>query len=322
MSYTIEDLSDPKTYEQDPALAKVARDIATDNYEALGRAKMRRGDFRLSVLSGHYPELVFDALQKKSAANAAQAEREQQQKLHLESAAKAVAHLVLPRGYTLSVIYSNVLLADAVVISGAWEKSLGEAIKRLGGYWDGTDYENLKAFVVPLANASKIEGVFARWQKRMDNQKKEQSERDRLTRLAAEAKQAARERQWEQEREQARQAREAERKEREQSRQTAKQDRILFPLGLTPPLNVPVKWGQRTLIFSGKGRAFPISEDHPAVHGSHLLGYEGDLGAYLYYEVTTVAPQQELRGEYWQPCDWQPAPDGGSITFDAPTDDY
>lgn len=35
--------------------------------------------------------------------------------------------------------------------------------------------------------------------------------------------------------------------------------------------------------LSGRGAAFPIREDHPSIHGEHLLGYEGATGQYVYY---------------------------------------
>lgn len=31
------------------------------------------------------------------------------------------------------------------------------------------------------------------------------------------------------------------------------------------------------------GKSFRISDDHPSLHGSHLLGHEGEMGCYCYY---------------------------------------
>ncbi len=59
--------------------------------------------------------------------------------------------------------------------------------------------------------------------------------------------------------------------------------RILFPLYSIPPLFCPTMWHGKLVVFESKGSAFRITEDHPSMHGSHLLGHEGELGVYAYY---------------------------------------
>ena len=63
-----------------------------------------------------------------------------------------------------------------------------------------------------------------------------------------------------------------------------RQNRILFPVSALPAMNTPVQHGGATLVFESAGKSFRISEDHPSIEGSHLLGHEGELGCYCYYK--------------------------------------
>ena len=63
-----------------------------------------------------------------------------------------------------------------------------------------------------------------------------------------------------------------------------RQNRILFPVSAMPAMNTPVQHGGATLVFESAGKSFRISEDHPSIEGSHLLGHEGELGCYCYYK--------------------------------------
>lgn len=91
----------------------------------------------------------------------------------------------------------------------------------------------------------------------------------------------AQKREWAREKEQQRQARDAE-------KQAVRQRRALFPLSDQPPLNKPVRWYGQVVVFESSGKSFRISEDHPSVEGSHLLGHEGDMGCYCYYREATA----------------------------------
>lgn len=71
-------------------------------------------------------------------------------------------------------------------------------------------------------------------------------------------------------------------------RQAVRQRRALFPLFDLPPFNKPVRWYGQVVVFESSGKSFRISEDHPSVEGSHLLGHEGDLGCYCYYREATA----------------------------------
>lgn len=76
---------------------------------------------------------------------------------------------------------------------------------------------------------------------------------------------------------------------------SARKPRVLFPLSTMPRMGVPVTWRGRTVVFESKGEPFRINEDHPSMHGSHLLGHEGDRGAYAYYRDATPEEVQGMQ---------------------------
>lgn len=63
--------------------------------------------------------------------------------------------------------------------------------------------------------------------------------------------------------------------------------RHLFPLAALPPLNQPLRLGSQVVVFTGIGQTLRISEDDPSFHGSHVLGHEGERGAFGYYRLAT-----------------------------------
>lgn len=76
---------------------------------------------------------------------------------------------------------------------------------------------------------------------------------------------------------------------------SARKPRVLFPLSAMPRMGVPVTWHGRTVVFVDKGAPFRIDENHPSLHGSHLLGHEGDRGAYAYYRDATPEEVQGMQ---------------------------
>jgi hypothetical protein len=75
------------------------------------------------------------------------------------------------------------------------------------------------------------------------------------------------------------------RQEEEAARYAARAERAkntyrkLYAHGQEAPKKIDGGW-----VFTGYGKSFRITEDHPSFEGSHLLGHEGDLGRYAYYE--------------------------------------
>lgn len=98
----------------------------------------------------------------------------------------------------------------------------------------------------------------------------------------------AKEREWAREAEAQRQAAAEYRAAERQKQAERRQSRALFPLSDLPPFNKPVRWYGQVVVFESSGKSFRISEDHPSVEGSHLLGHEGDLGCYCYYREATA----------------------------------
>lgn len=62
--------------------------------------------------------------------------------------------------------------------------------------------------------------------------------------------------------------------------------RILYPLAIAPDKGNMIRVGGRQAVITGYGKQFPIRDDHPSLHGEHLLGFEGSYGAYAYYRFT------------------------------------
>ncbi len=80
---------------------------------------------------------------------------------------------------------------------------------------------------------------------------------------------------------------EAERIEREQERKTLRARRRLYPVSDLPKMGVAVSSGGGAIVFESTGKHFCIDNNAPSIHGSHLLGYEGDLGCYVYFRPAT-----------------------------------
>jgi len=70
---------------------------------------------------------------------------------------------------------------------------------------------------------------------------------------------------------------------------------MLYPLGDLPPQGVPIRLGERWVVYYDRGRDFRISEDDPSCFGAHLLGHEGESGCYCYYREAT--PEETEQAE-------------------------
>lgn len=62
-----------------------------------------------------------------------------------------------------------------------------------------------------------------------------------------------------------------------------------MPLAVRPAKGIPTRLAGRILVIEDFGKAFPIDESAPSCNGSHLLGYEGEMGCYAYYRLATEA---------------------------------
>lgn len=81
-------------------------------------------------------------------------------------------------------------------------------------------------------------------------------------------------------------------KKAEAEKQKVRSMRVLYPLSMIPQLNVPTKRGEKLIVFTGVGKSFRIDESYPSRGGSHLLGHEGEKGAYVYYREATEGERE------------------------------
>lgn len=71
---------------------------------------------------------------------------------------------------------------------------------------------------------------------------------------------------------------------------------ILFPISKLPEFNKVVKLeGYGKIVFTDKGKSFPIPDDAEAFGHSYAAGYDGDLGCYCYYREATKAEKAEAK---------------------------
>lgn len=271
---------------------------------------MSRGDFKRAFLAGQYADLVADALAQR-------AERETLATVRAEKGASAATTLQAPPGYRVTVTDTEILL------DGPFDQDLHQRIKRAGGGWDGMTGTNRKCWVLPLAKGVSLKRILANWAApsvpSASDRERTEAERwlgyvedkvptyvyqrgvntlrdlrierwpdlqERLDAALAACAQAAAARAAAAERERA--ARVQERAAERAARGEHKHRRILYPLSALPILQVPVALGQALVVFERIGKSFRIAEDDPSVHGSHLLGHEGEPGSYAYYRDATA----------------------------------
>ena len=270
-------LGNPATYAADPELAKLAKDTANFNYFEIAVGKMSMAEFRQRVGSGEYPELMIAAV-NKAVDDALASEKS------AAAAEKAAASLVAPAGYTLARQDGD------IVLSGPWSDDLHARIKRAGGRWDGATGQNRRCWLIPAAKAATLKRIFSNLTKSAEKAAAEKAAADKKAAVERGERQAIREREMLLIKEQARQQRETERQERARRAQ----HRVLFPVEAAPRLNTPTEWRGQVVVFESFGESFRISEEHPSLHGHHLLGHEGDKGRYYYYRPATSEEIAEL----------------------------
>lgn len=315
--YSCDELSCPETYSGDPDLARLCRQAINARFTELGYPS--RAVAREAVYAGNHPEwvaaLVEDVVSAQEIADAlSQRNRE------------VVAGVTPPAGYSLEVD------GDEILVRGPYSRDLHERIKRQKGYWEGkSSGKRRECLVVPLASAKSLKRIFGnstkageekkvavniaeinRWLGYVENKALEGWVYERgvqecrslrigdhpefAARLEAaiskaQAIRAERQKREADEREQERSRREFQRAERAQR---THKPRDLYPVSRRPPLNVPVRHGKSVVVYESYGQSFRISEDHPSMYGSHLLGYEGEAGCYCYYREATAAEVEDL----------------------------
>lgn len=219
-----------------------------------------------------------------------------------------------PAGYTLTIE------GDTIVIHGNFSEDLHARIKRAGGVWDGKNGGNRRVWLIPADKASSLKRIFANWVKAAA-ESAVAADRAEAVRWLGFVEQKAREgwlydkgleklqslnvRQWPdlgtrldaakaaaeavQKRLAAQRAQEAEARQQQRQQQAAtRAARVLVALSHRPALNAATRWYGQTVVFTGFGKSFRISEDAPSYSGSHLLGCEGEQGCYAYYRQASA----------------------------------
>lgn len=141
-TYTTAQLALAATYEQDRALATLARKVATATFEAEAKGTMGLGEWKALLLAGGCPDLIKAELKARM-----QAEQVEQAR------ARAVQTLPLPAGYTSS------LEGALVYIQGPFSDALNLSLKALGGHW----VTPKKAWGVPIAQGERLAEAIREW---------------------------------------------------------------------------------------------------------------------------------------------------------------
>lgn len=84
------------------------------------------------------------------------------------------------------------------------------------------------------------------------------------------------------------------RQQEQQAKAVKISKRVLFPLKSMPIRNKPTMLSGKPVVFTEVGKSFRLNENHASLHGSHILGHEGEFGAYAYYRDATPEEGEKL----------------------------
>lgn len=235
-----------------------------------------------------------------------------------------LSDVATPAGYRLSEEGGEILLR------GPFNEHLHARLKKLGAHWDGVTGSNRRLWVIPAKAIGKLSDLFRATLDDIEaeNNTRRRAEihrwlgyleakanagylyeraveelhgngianfpelRARMTAAIEKAREVRRQQEtaWAKERE----ARAAARVTSAAARVAKVSASMLYPISQSPALNRPTRSGNRVIVFTERGKEFRIDENHPSLHGSHLLGHEGDRGAYFYYRPATEAETAAL----------------------------
>lgn len=149
-TYTIQALSQAQTYEADPELEAIARRVAKTQFEAVTAGTMGRGEFKRRVLSGEYPELVYEAVTAK-------ARLMEEKEASAQKGIAATGNITLPTGYKLEIEGASIIL------SGPYNQDLHDRLRRAGGEWDGATGTNRRVWVIPAEKGTSLGRIITNW---------------------------------------------------------------------------------------------------------------------------------------------------------------
>ncbi len=145
--YSIEDLSNPAIYQNDPTLATLARKVAEEHFDSLAKGRQGLGQFKRDVLDGRYPTLVADAVNRtidhvERAGRAAEEAR--------DAAPSLLARVAFPCGWT------SVVGTHDIELRGPYVEELRTRLARLGR-WDA----EARVWHIPFPKAKSLRQLFA-----------------------------------------------------------------------------------------------------------------------------------------------------------------
>lgn len=164
--YTIEQLSDPLTYENDTELEDFARSFAGAIRQIIRKEHGNVDEFAL-VMSGEYASRVYKSWHKKRDKMIAA----QEINANLHADALLVINKIetdLPAGVTVTV--QDDVVSIAIPRDGG---IMTPKIKRLGGWWDN----ETRKFIVPLEKAGSLPRIIKNWEKAYNKKSAEIAEK-------------------------------------------------------------------------------------------------------------------------------------------------
>lgn len=157
------DFSNPKTFEDYPSLASLARRAAERAWNDLPPLSISRGDFKREVLAGRHPDVVQKYYQQKMAVDTKdltstdQVIAAEQAKENASAPSKTESPIIVtpPEGYKLTQEGSNLIL------SGKFDQDIHARIKRAGGIWSGVTNGNRRVWIIPASKISSLSRIFS-----------------------------------------------------------------------------------------------------------------------------------------------------------------
>lgn len=315
--YTQAELATPAPYDSDESLATLARRVA----EAATHLNMPVGERKRLALAGGMAEAVHAAVEKAC---------DETEKANAKDAANrsALTNLSLPVGWTITVGATH---ADLI---GPRDEGINASLSRHGTWlatdrvWRVpvsaglTLARSLKRQAGPAATAARADKALQRrradvlrwlgyveekapegylYQRGVDECRSRTVAdfpdlAQRLEAAIAIARTRAAEVQRERDADRAREraARETEYAKERAQRAEAVSRRVLHVLSQAPVIGRPVRLHGTAVVYTSSGQPFRVTENHPSIWGSHLLGHEGEPCAYYYYRPANETEAAEL----------------------------
>lgn len=246
--YTIEELTNPETYQNDIELAQFAREFAGSIQQIIRQEHGWREPAEV-VFTGVYAERLHRAIEKRRAKLQMQ---NNQQARELADAQQALASLKPPANVTVSVSPDGRFIWVVIPRDGG---IMTPKIKRLGGDWDMDN----KRFWLPLTAAPSLSRILKNWEtefnkaaieaaskKQADEERREREQREREAKWAAERE--ANQRKWAQEK-----------REREAQAAHARANRKQVIVGQYQ-VGDNISWGDTTRKIESFGKSWTATE--------------------------------------------------------------